>query len=160
LIERSVDPSRLAALEDRVAISELVHAYAQAVDRRDADGAAALFAHDGELAVWSGPNAGAPSTMKGRDQIVGALSRLDQYRATFHEISSHTLTLDHDVASGRTACVAHHVSGSEDDERDRVWYLHYTDTFKREADGWRIARRELRVDIESESPLRFPLRPT
>jgi ketosteroid isomerase-like protein len=56
--------------------------------------------------------------------------------------------------------VAHHVSGSEDDERDRVWYLHYTDTFKREADGWRIARRELRVDIESESPLRFPLRPT
>lgn len=151
-----MDSSRLTDLEDRVAISELVNAYAQAVDRRDAGGAAALFAHDGELAVWSEPDAAAPSTMMGREQIAQALTRLDQYSATFHEISSHTVTLDRDVATGRTACVAHHVSGSGPGQRDRVWYLHYNDTLKREPDGWRIARRELRVDIVSESPLRRP----
>jgi ketosteroid isomerase-like protein len=151
-----MDPSRLTALEDRAAISHLVNAYAQAVDRRDAAGAAVLFAQDGELAVWSEPGAGAPSTVTGREQIAQALTRLDQYSATFHEISSHTVTLDQDVATGRTACVAHHVSGSGPDQRDRVWYLHYDDTFKREPDGWRIARRELRVDIVSESPLSRP----
>jgi ketosteroid isomerase-like protein len=151
-----MDSSRLTDLEDRVAISDLVNAYAQAVDRRDAGGAAALFAHDGELAVWSEPDAGAPSTVTGREQIAQALKRLDQYSATFHEISSHTVTLDRDVATGRTACVAHHVSGSAPDQRDRVWYLHYNDTFKREPDGWRIARRELRIDIVSESPLKHP----
>ncbi len=150
-----MDLSRLTALEDRAAIADLVNAYAQAVDRRDATSAAALFVNDGELVVWSEPGA-APSTLRGRDQIARALAGLDRYRATFHEISSHTVTLGQDTAEGRTACVAHHVSGTEGEERDRVWYLHYTDTFRRELEGWRIARRELRIEIVEESPLGTP----
>lgn len=151
-----VDPTRLEALEDRIAIAELLHAYAQAVDRRDATGAAALFTLDGELVVWSEPAAESPPILKGRDQIARALAGLDRYRATFHEISSHTIELEHDTATGRTACVAHHVSGSDSEERDRVWYLNYTDTFEREPGGWRIARRELRVEIVEEYPLSRP----
>ncbi len=145
-----VDHSRLAALEDRAAIADLVHTYAQAVDRRDADGAAALFAQDGELLVSSEPSAQEPTVRRGREQIAGALAGLDRYRATFHAISSHTVALSNDEATGRTACVAHHVSGSRDQERDRVLYLNYTDTFRREGRDWRIARRELRVEIVEE----------
>jgi SnoaL-like domain len=118
------DPKRLEALEDRIAIVELVHAYAQAVDRRDAVGAAALFSLEGELVVWPEEATEPPSTLKGRDQIARALAGLDRYRATFHEISSHTVRLDRDIATGRTACVAHHVSGPKEQEHDRIWYLH------------------------------------
>ncbi|MGO9343578.1 MAG: nuclear transport factor 2 family protein [Acidimicrobiales bacterium] len=148
-----MDLSRLTAVEDRLAIAELVHSYAQAVDGRDPEGAAALFTSDGELVVWSDAGSEPPPVRRGREQIAGALAGLDRYRATFHAISSHTVVLSNDVATGRTGCVAHHVSGSGDQERDRVWYLSYTDTFRREAEGWRIARRELRVKIVEEYPL-------
>jgi uncharacterized protein (TIGR02246 family) len=151
-----MDHSRLAALEDRAAIADLVHAYAQAVDRRDADGAAALFAADGELLVWSEPAAQQPTVCRGREQISSALAGLDRYRATFHSISSHTVALSNDEATGCTACVAHHVSGSADQERDRVLYLNYTDAFRREAQGWRIVRREMRVEIVDDHPLSRP----
>ena len=139
-----------------MAIADLLHSYAQAVDRKDADGAAGLFAPDGELVVYPEAGGGPPSALRGRDEIAKALAGLDRYRATFHEISSHTIELAEDTAGSRTACVAHHVSGAKGEERDRVWHLHYTDTFRRETEGWRIARRELRIEFVKESPLGLP----
>ena len=151
-----MDRSRLAAIEDRAAISELVHSYAQAVDRKDAEGAAGLFAPDGELVVYPVAGGVTPSTLKGREQIAHALAGLDRYRATFHEVSSQTVELGEDTAATRTACVAHHVTGADGEERDRAWYLHYEDTFRRGPEGWRIARRELRIEFVKESPLDLP----
>ena len=151
-----MDPSRLAALEDRLAIADLVHSYAQAVDRRDAGAAALLFTQDGELVVYSEAGAGPPSTLRGRDEIARALTGLERYSVTFHEISSHTVELKDDTAGSRTACVAHHVTGAKGEERDRIWHLNYTDTMRRELEGWRIARRVLRVEFVKESPLALP----
>ena len=41
------DTERTTLVADRLAISDLVHAYCQGVDRRDAEGVASLFTEDG-----------------------------------------------------------------------------------------------------------------
>jgi ketosteroid isomerase-like protein len=147
------DDDRLRRLEDRAAISDLAHAYAQAVDRKDIDAVVALFAETGELVVWTEPGAASPRTITGRTAIRESLSDLSRYRATFHEIASHTVDLRGDSATAQTGCVAHHITGPEGEERDRVWYLRYADTLIRESGGWRFAVRELRVEIVSKGPL-------
>jgi ketosteroid isomerase-like protein len=149
---------RLRFLEDRLAIADLVNAYAQAVDRRDTVRAAALFAEDGELIVEGAlGTSSSGGTLNGRAQIERALKRLDRYRMTFHEIATHSVSFDvgHcDIASAQTGAVAHHISGPPGAERDRVWYINYLDELVRLPEGWRFARRCLHVELELESPLR------
>ncbi|MGE0666222.1 MAG: nuclear transport factor 2 family protein [Sphingomonadales bacterium] len=55
--------------EDRLAIHELVMAYADAVTNRDADAWAATWAKDG---VWILPTSAATAKVEGRDAIVAA----------------------------------------------------------------------------------------
>jgi hypothetical protein len=144
----------IRTLQDRVAISDLVHAYAQAVDSRETQTAANLFVPEGELLVGATPDGRSPSSRKGGDSINEALKWIAQYRSTFHEITSHSVKLDGDRASGQTGCEAHHVSGQEGSETDRVWFINYFDDFVRETDGWRFAKRQLRVEFIEEHPLK------
>jgi ketosteroid isomerase-like protein len=143
----------LGSIEDRLAISDLVHTYAQGVDRKDIDGVAELFCEDGQLVVFTEPEAESPRIVSGRGAIRESLSDLHRYRATFHEIANHTVSLDQDRASAVTGCVAHHITGSDGDERDRVWYLRYRDKLVREPDGWRFSVRELRLEIVTKGAL-------
>ncbi len=52
--------------EDRLALRDLLDAYADAVTRRDADAWAATWAEDGE---WTLPDASGPRTTRGREAI-------------------------------------------------------------------------------------------
>jgi uncharacterized protein (TIGR02246 family) len=143
----------MSELEDTLAVARLVNAYAQAVDRRDAAGAAGLFAEDGILVVDSTPGEVPPAVIEGRDAIARALEQLSRYNSTFHEITSHTVELGPRLATAQTGCVAHHITGPAGEERDRVWFVNYFDDLICGPDGWRFARRELRVEIVQERPL-------
>jgi len=57
------------SLEDRAALHELLSAYADAVNQRDAEAWGALWCED---AVWSLPEESGFGTVKGREQIVDA----------------------------------------------------------------------------------------
>jgi uncharacterized protein (TIGR02246 family) len=158
----AVNVQRIQALEDRFAIANLVNSYAQGVDRRDARGVAALFTFDGILCVGPTSDGVQASHIEGRDRIVKALvAGLSRYRSTFHEITSHTVTFLDDGENGdvieeataQTGCVAHHISGPEQEQRDHVWYINYFDELVRDDDGWRFAKRQLRVDIVADRPL-------
>jgi hypothetical protein len=48
--------------------------------------------------------------------------------------------LDGATATGHTYCFAHHVTGTD----DHIMAIRYEDTYRREADGWKIAERHLR----------------
>jgi len=135
-------------------LHELVEHYAQAVDRADGAAVAALFADDGVLALWMDP--GSPEQtgeMVGPKQIATVGDSLRRYVATHHTISSHTSVVDGMRATGETLCTAHHVEDAGAKRRDRVLYLRYTDSFVRTTDGWRFARRELRVQWSSVLPV-------
>ena len=56
------DPDPAAFVADRLAISDLVHAYAQGVDRRDPDAVAGLFTEDGIFSAYATPGAAEPTS--------------------------------------------------------------------------------------------------
>jgi ketosteroid isomerase-like protein len=124
--------------DDFVAISRLVHRYADAVAHRDGDQWASCWAED---ATW---DLGRGRLVEGRDAIV---------------------SLWHEAMGGMAAVVqmAHNgdvEAGADGDHATGRWYIderfrradgtnqillaHYEDAYVRTADGWRFSRRELR----------------
>jgi uncharacterized protein (TIGR02246 family) len=143
------------AVADRLAIADLVHAYAQGVDRRDPEAVAQLFADDGAFVAYATPGAEEPtSRSRGRLEIAMAIGMAKQYRSTVHTIGNHLARVEGDRAEGETRCVAYHLLGEEGAEWLLVWHLRYLDTYTRSREGWRIQERVLRVDIVTEQPLR------
>jgi uncharacterized protein (TIGR02246 family) len=149
------EPDRLAPVADRLAISDLVHAYCQGVDRRDPESVARLFTEDGTFVAYATPGATEPtSRSEGRAEIGKAIGMARYYRKTTHTIGNHLATLDGDRASGETRVVAYHVLGDEGSETLMVWHIMYFDTYARTPEGWAIKERELRVDLVTDQPLR------
>ena len=123
---------------DRVALRDLVQAYAEGCDTRDATLLRSCFTEGATLTVhWVDRDATSMTFPAGADQIPEGLARYD---LTFHFIGIHRVQIDDDQASGHTYCLAHHVT----DTNDHVMAIRYEDTYRREADGWKIAERHLR----------------
>lgn len=139
-------------LEDRIDLTDLSHRYAAAVDDRDGAAVAALFTEDGVLASPRPPRQLDPvDEAVGHDGIVAALEQLAGVAVTQHAVVGVVLTAEGaDAASGRVACIAHHVLP---DRTHLVWHLTYRDRYRRTDTGWRIARRELHVEVVEQRPL-------
>jgi ketosteroid isomerase-like protein len=137
------------ALADRIALGDLVNAYAHCVDRRDFPGVAALFTEDASLLIYDGqPNGQPPSRQRhGRKEIEGTMSRLNQYQVTFHFLGQHTATVDGDRGTGETYCRAYHVSEENGTRTNMVMWIRYLDNYVRTAEGWLIEERRLAVDL-------------
>ena len=87
-----------AEASERLALRALVDSYAQAVDGRDADRFAGLFAADGELVVFE-PEEDEPSiSWRGPDELREVMKLLSSYSTTFHLMANHTCELDGDSA--------------------------------------------------------------
>ena len=131
---------------DRLDLTDLVHRYAARVDDRDPTGVAALFTDDGVLASPRPPRHLDPVLeATGAAEIAAALEQLSGMAVTQHAIVG--LVLDADdagVASGRVACIAHHVLP---DGTDLVWHVTYRDRYRRTDADWRFVRRALHVDV-------------
>jgi uncharacterized protein (TIGR02246 family) len=148
-------PDPVTLVLDRLAISDLVHAYAQGVDRRDAEAVAQLFTDDGIFVAYATPGAAEPTSRShGHAEITKAIGTARYYRQTTHTIGNHLATVSGDRATGETRCVAYHVLGDEGTETLMVWHIRYLDTYARVPEGWRIEERVLRVDLVSDQPLR------
>jgi uncharacterized protein (TIGR02246 family) len=148
-------PDPISYVADRLAISDLVHAYAQGVDRRDPESVARLFTEDGTFVAYATPGDAEPTSRShGHDEITRAIAMARYYRSTTHTIGNHLASIEGDRATGETRCVAYHVLGDEGDETLLVWHIRYLDTYERRSEGWRIDDRVLRVDLVSDQPLR------
>jgi hypothetical protein len=141
----STDP-----VADRLALLDLAFAYARHADRIEADHLGALFVDDGVLRIVRRGSDAPPVERIGRADIVSAIKRLDRYESTFHLIGNHVYEIDGDAATGEVYCVAHHVHGEPGSRLDHVMMIRYQDRYRRQADGWRIAERELWVDWTEE----------
>jgi uncharacterized protein (TIGR02246 family) len=148
-----IDPVTLLA--DRLAISDLVHAYAQGVDQREPEAVARLFTEDGVFVAYATPGAREPTSWsQGRAEITRAIGMARHYKQTTHTVGNHLATVDGDRARGQTRMVAYHVLGEEGSETLLVWHILYLDEYVRSPEGWRIRERILRVDLVSDQPLR------
>ena len=148
----TISPSEAA---DRLAIRELVEAYAHCADRRDAKGQMALFTPDTHFVVYM--NAGDPTPSKelhSREALAPVFADLNQYAATTHFVGQSTITSLADNRASREAyCLAHHVTIDGSTRRLMVTSLRYNDTFVKTDAAWLFSERLLYVDWVDERPL-------
>ena len=141
----TVSPSEAA---DRLAIRELIEAYAHCADRRDATGQMALFTPETRFVVFMNAKDPTPSQeVHGRDALAPVFADLNQYDATTHFLGQSTVfTLTDDRGTGETYCLAHHVTVDGDKRRLMLASLRYLDTFVKRDGVWLFAERRLYVD--------------
>jgi len=145
----AISPTQAA---DRLAIRELVEAYAHCADRRDAEGQMSLFTADTHFVVLMDANDPKPTwELRSRDALAPIFADLDKYDATTHFVGQSTiLSLTDDKATGEAYCLAHHVTVAEGKRRLMIASLRYLDTFVKQDGGWLFAERRLYVDWTEE----------
>jgi SnoaL-like domain len=133
---------------DRIAIRELVEAYAHCADRRDAQAQMALFTANTHFVVYMNAKDPAPSQeLHSRTELAPVFADLNKYDSTMHFVGQSTIfTLTNDRATGETYCIAHHLTVEGEKRRLMVAYLRYDDTFVKAGGAWLFAERLLYVD--------------
>jgi hypothetical protein len=141
----TISPAEAA---DRLAIRELIEAYAGCADRRDAKGQMALFTRDTHFVVYMNAKDTRPSQeLHSREALAPVFADLNQYEATMHFLGQSTiLTLTGDRATGEAYCLAHHVRVSGENRSLMIAALRYLDTFVKIDGTWLFAERLLYVD--------------
>jgi hypothetical protein len=140
---------------DRLAIRELVEAYAHCADRRDAKGQMALFTADTHFVVFMNAKDPKPSQeLNSRDALAPVFADLNHYAATMHFLGQSTiLSLTADQGSGEAYCLAHHLTVDGEKRRLMIAALRYYDTFVKMDGVWLFAERLLYVDWIEERTL-------
>ena len=148
----TLSPNQVA---DRLAIRELIEAYAHCADRRDATGQMSLFTADTHFVVYMNAKDPVPSQeLHSREALAPVFAELNKYDATTHFVGQSTiLTLTGDRGTGESYCLAHHVTSEGGRRRLMLASLRYLDTFVKMDDAWLFAERRLYVDwLEERSP--------
>jgi ketosteroid isomerase-like protein len=140
---------------DRLAIRQLIEAYAHCADRRDAKGQMALFTTDTHFVVYMNAKDPKPSQeLHSREALAPVFAELNKYHATTHFIGQSTIfTLTRDRATGEAYCLAHHITVDGGKRRLMVASLRYLDTFVKIDGGWLFSERRLYVDWMEERAL-------
>ncbi len=140
---------------DRLAIRELVEAYAHCADSRDAKGQMSLFTADTHFVVYMNAKDPTPSQeLHSREALAPAFAALNQYDATTHFVGQSTiLSLSDGRATGEAYCLAHHVTVNGGKRRLMVASLRYLDTFAKTDGTWLFSERLLYVDWVDERAL-------
>lgn len=140
---------------DRLAIRELVEAYAHCADRRDAKGQMSLFTSDAHFVVYMNAKDPTPSQeLRSRDALAPVFAELNKYDATTHFVGQSTIfSLTGDRATGEAYCLAHHVTVDGGKRRLMLASLRYYDTFVKMDGAWLFAERLLYVDWIDERAL-------
>jgi len=148
----AISPSEAA---DRLAIRELIEAYAHCADRRDAKGQMALFTESTHFVVYMNAKDQTPSIeLHAREALAPVFADLNKYAATTHFVGQSTIfTLSADRATGEAYCLAHHVTVDGQKRRLMVASLRYLDTVVKMNSTWLFAERLLYVDWMEERAL-------
>ncbi len=140
---------------DRLAIRQLIEAYAHCADRRDAKGQMALFTTDTHFVVYMNAKDPKPSQeLHSREALAPVFAELNKYHATTHFIGQSTIfTLTRDRATGEAYCLAHHITVDGGKRRLMLASLRYLDTFVKIDGAWLFSERRLYVDWMEERAL-------
>lgn len=132
---------------DRLAIRELVDAYAFCADRREAKRQMSLFTDDAHFVVFMDPKSETPSMeLHRREDLAPVFDDLNRYETTTHFNGQSAIVLDGNRATGETYCIAHHISASDGIRTLFIASLRYYDTFVKVDGAWLFAERKLIVD--------------
>lgn len=126
------------ALADRIAVSDVLDAYARGIDTKDWELVASVFTDDATLdyTAFGGPKGS-------RDDVIGWVSAsVSAFPMTQHHITNRTFSIDGDTATSRAELFA--PMGMASSEGKMTMLLTggvYIDTYRRTPDGWKISAR-------------------
>src|SRR5580700_9805404 len=148
----TISPNEAA---DRLAIRELVEAYAHCADRRDARGQMSLFTTDTHFVVYMNAKDPAPSQeLHSREALAPVFADLNKYEATMHFVGQSTiLTLTDNRATGEAYTLAHHLTIDGGKRSLMIAALRYSDQVVKIDGAWLFSERLLYVDWLEERAL-------
>src|ERR1700757_3814623 len=115
---------------DRLAIRELVDAYAYCADRRDVAGQMALFTEDTELVLFADSRNPEPTQrFRGRAALAPVFHELDSFRATMHFNGQSTTRVDGARASAGPDCLGDQLTVDATAHTLMIAALRYLDSF-------------------------------
>src|ERR1700753_2606247 len=115
---------------DRLAIRELLDAYAHCADHRDADGQKALFTEQTRFAVFMDGKGTAPTyVLHGREALTPIFEDLNRYEVTTHFNGQNTVTVAGDRGAGELYTIAHHLFTDGGVRQIMLASLRYYDTY-------------------------------
>lgn len=134
--------SELAALLDELAIKDLSHRYAIALDRDDREEWASLFSEN--VAFESG------GSVRGLEDVLRIpREQLARYKKTLHSVTTQKISFDGDRATGEVYCVAHHIyedfhqNGRFPFNLSHNFLIRYEDEYARVDGRWVFTRRRV-----------------
>jgi len=133
----------LHTLADRLAVQDVLSAYARAIDGKDWVALEAVFTADMEadFRAFAGRE-----TVKGRDRWIAAIRlTIAGLDATQHLLGNHRVSLDGDRATMNAYVQAVHRLKTDRGDGEYTIGGHYDVELRREAGGWRIAFYRLNV---------------
>ena len=127
----------LRTLQDRIEIEDLLHRYAEMVDRREWSQMDRIFALEATLDYTSTGGQKGPF----RETLAWLDRALESWPINLHVVSNAIIEIDGDVA--RSRCYFHAPMGRETEDGQYVITNsgRYLDELARTADGWRIVAR-------------------
>ena len=136
------DTMTLEEAADRLAIRELIDAYAHCADRRDANGQMALFTENTAFHVFMDSRSPEPTDLlHGRDALAPVFADLNQYQATTHFNGQSTIGLEgNSSATGESYCIAHHLKVDGDNRTLMLASIRYLDQFVKQQGGLVVRR--------------------
>jgi hypothetical protein len=143
---------------DRLALADLVHLYAAAVDDRRFGDVLELFTEGAELRLPDPPRSLEPVRLqKGRDGVRTAMDALLAVERTEHAIVGEVYAdgPQPGYALGRITAVAHHWTRRDGQVTDLVWHLRYDDEYLHTKSGWRIHGRALTINAIETRPVKL-----
>lgn len=148
-----IDEARLQQLIDRAAISDVLTAYATAVDSRDWDLFRSLFASRVFLDFRSfHPSLYREVTLDELVKITGSIAAFD---ATQHLSTNHVHTIEGDRATCVSYMHAGHFLRHEGEDHACFLYGFYTYELQRAGAGWKVDRYGLQITAQYGEPRVF-----
>ena len=152
MIHTAISPGEQA---DRLALRELVDAYAHCADRRLGEAQKSLFTEDTHFVVYMEGQGSEPTqVLDGREALTPVFDDLNRYQATMHFNGQSTIALDGGRATGESYCIAHHLLTDNGERKLMVAWLRYADMFVKVDGAWLFAERNLYVDWTETRPSR------
>jgi hypothetical protein len=120
-------------LVDRAAISDLLHAFARALDTKDWEAYVDTYAEDGVIEL--------PWATATREELAEFVPRdLGRFHATHHISSNHSIEIDGDTARSRSYLLAMHVLDPEDQGSQWLAAGWYDNEYRRTPEGWKLTK--------------------
>ncbi len=144
---------RIAALEDRAAIKQLVDTFSVLADQKETQKQTLLFTEDAQLDTYT--NGQVTSSLRGREQIGAAFARfLSGFDTVYHANAQLDLALNGDTASGTSYCLVTLI-GPENGKRMKTSILvYYNDKYVRTGGKWLIAQRTSNFVLREQEEVR------